>query len=59
MSLIELNLNSFDPFVLEDQLLSIMHRSPHTEQFVGNRVREIIVEIVSVPLIGILEQKIS
>lgn len=40
-------IDSFDEALLEDELLRILERSPHTQQHSQIRVQEVIVQIMS------------
>ena len=36
---------------MEDELLAIMDRSPYTQKFLQHRAKEIILDLISVPII--------
>jgi hypothetical protein len=50
--------DSFDPSILQDELIKILRRSPETMAFTSNRATEIIAEIMSVPVVEELQARV-
>lgn len=51
--------DSFDPLVLQDQLLHTLQRSPITQQFASLRAEELLQAVIEKPIVNSLKAEIE